>query len=86
MKNGDVFETDLARKSIGFVCDLGEHLQGWFCHIFSGVLDSEIQGDVVADDTSATTGCWIANPAQQVLSARSYKKELISISSIFIFG
>ena len=58
MKNGGVFETDLARKSIGIICELREHLC-WFCHVFhfSGVLDSEILGDGVADDTSATTGC-----------------------------
>ena len=56
MKNGGVFETDLARKSGGFICVLIGHLQGWFCHVFSGELDSEIQRDGVADDTSATTG------------------------------
>jgi len=55
VKNRGVFETDLARKSGGFICGLIGHLQGWFCHIFSGVPDSKIQGDGVADDTSATT-------------------------------
>ena len=56
MKNSGVFETDLVRKNDGFICELRGHLQGWFCHIFSGELDSEIQRDGVADDTSATTG------------------------------
>ena len=44
MKNRGVFETDLVRKSGGFICGLRGHLQGLFCHVFSGVLDSEIQG------------------------------------------
>ena len=65
-----IFEPDLARKSGGFICVLIGHLQGWFCHIFSGVPDSEIRGGMELR---------MAHPQQQENYKNRYHHVLIKI-------